>query len=50
MRGVRETALKKLRKELTKTLEYRKEHDKQSLTPNEKYFLENGARRKSPSC
>ena len=47
VRGVRETALKKIRKELTKALEYRKEHDEQSLTPDEKYFLENGVRRKS---
>jgi hypothetical protein len=45
IRGVRETALKKIRKFYTDVLTYRKENSL-SMTIDEKYFLENGVRKK----
>ena len=45
IRGVRETALKKIRKFYTDVLTYRKENSL-SMTLDEKYFLENGVRKK----
>ena len=45
IRGIRETALKKIRKLYCNILTYRKENDL-SMTLDEKYFLENGVRKK----
>ena len=45
IRGVRETALKKIRKLYGAILTYRKENNL-SMTLDEKYFLENGVRKK----
>lgn len=45
IRGIRETALKKIRKLYSGTLTYRKENGL-PMTIDEKYFLENGVRRK----
>ncbi len=45
IRGIRETALKKMRKLYGGILTYRKENNL-PLTLDEKYFLENGARKK----
>ena len=45
IRGIRETALKKIRKLYTDVLTYRKENSL-SMTIDEKYFLENGVRKK----
>ena len=45
IRGIRETALKKIRKLYTDVLTYRKENSL-PMTIDEKYFLENGVRKK----
>ena len=45
IRGIRETALKKMRKLYSGTLTYRKENNL-PMTLDEKYFLENGVRKK----
>ncbi len=45
IRGIRETALKKIRKLYSGTLTYRKENNL-PMTLDEKYFLENGVRKK----
>ena len=45
IRGIRETALKKIRKLYTDVLTYRKEN-RLPITIDEKYFLENGVRKK----
>ena len=45
IRGIRETALKKIRKLYGSILTYRKENSLQ-MTIAEKYFLENGVRKK----
>ena len=45
IRGIRNTALKKIRKLYRGILAYRKENSL-PMTPDEKYFLENGARKK----
>ena len=45
IRGIRETALKKIRKLYGSILTYRKENNL-SMTLDEKYFLENGVRKK----
>ena len=45
IRGIRETALKKIRKLYDGILTYRKENNL-PMTPDEKYFLENGVRNK----
>ena len=45
IRGIRETALKKIRKLYGGVLTYRKENNL-PITPDEKYFLEKGVRKK----
>ena len=45
IRGIRETALKRIRKLYGGILAYRKENSL-PMTPDEKYFLENGVRKK----
>ncbi|MCX4308406.1 MAG: sigma-70 family RNA polymerase sigma factor, partial [Acetatifactor sp.] len=45
IRGIRETALKRIRKLYGDVLTYRKENSL-SMTLDEKYFLENGVRKK----
>ena len=45
IRGIRNTALKKIRKLYRGVLAYRKENSL-PMTPDEKYFLENGVRKK----
>ena len=49
IRGIRETALKKIRKLYGGILIYRKENNL-SMTLDEKYFLENGVRKKECKC
>ena len=48
IRGIRETALKKIRNLYGSILTYRKENNL-PMTPDEKYFLENGVRKKKES-
>lgn len=48
IRGIRETALKKIRKLYTDVLTYRKENSL-PMTIDEKYFLNNGVRKKKDS-